>query len=498
MLFKIITGIQSGSSVSLELNKTYSVGNSLEFDIFIDAVATEAPLLLEFRVVTNEISFSAVADNILLADGQQLVPDVNYPLPLILKLNNVTIGIGEAAALEQYDLDFITNVAEEDEQDVITDPELENILDSAAFDDSHTLVKNEKIKQWWLSHLLKLLWSIKEYLTRLSNELKRKSKVGFYTGIVVIILISLMLLIIPILVAANNKIEASKTKFIDEKHNIMQVVMNLPKKYSNLTLQQINSKFYLQGTVASESDLKQVKSYFKNRHYLQWDIVVYDNIVPQLRQILDQNELATLSISYIQGIGLRICVTGIISDISKLGDAQIELDKKFPELGEIDTTKVFSNDELNEDLNKLVKDNAKTGVLNITPMLSTRTIQIKGYISLGNKQAIIAQIKILQDKYLKVLTISYDLEDVLAILPYHIVQIHEGNPSYLLTQDNRIIFEGGEIKGVTLLKITATQLYFKSKVNFMVNTNELLIKDGGFNDTPPQLNQESLQVPDLK
>jgi len=473
--FKIISGNNAGSSLALSEYKQYAVNNNFNGDIYLDLNTVDADnesasdgVLFKFELVDNQCCFSQLNLKLYLdqACTNVIIENEYYNLPC-----NIYLVDSDTVLYLGNDAMETTNV----DDDIVPD-----LGDEFVIHDDSLLAETPNMSPRKLKHkLLHYMSKFWLYLLPLRTVIKKfyqERKLWFYgviSGLVLFIVIITVLSIQLNSIENSDRVTAPNTERSAAEQLSMEIndtFSKLPPKYSGLRLSPDGKILY--GVLATENDIDFIRKRFsKFKSDLKLDLVTFEQIKPQIQQIV--NGINTLRVSFNPDAS-QVLLSGIIDNMGLLDNAEIEINQQLPVVGNLDVSHVFTQSDFEADLNKIVKAGDYGQILDIKRDYTNLVVKVSGYLASYSKTQLQQQLQPLMQKYNMALQFDLDIKDVSNALPFTINEVYNGNPSYIVTNSGRKVFVGGQEQGITLLSITNSQITFKGKFLLIIKLADLL------------------------
>lgn len=481
IVFKLFTGKYSDATLKLQPDYDYSVGNLDNCDIYID-IADEMLELFSFKFSADSLHLNKLTTITVM--NHNLVQDDASNLPILVKHNDIVLGIGETAQIDEmyqrYLQDDLTDfISDEMAEDTTNLDEFANIdLSSAPQEESiqkNIEVKPQQSENLWhaiKSKVVNYYEQIKNYFIRTKQENRGK----FYKLIAIIVAtVILLILMLFILIVTSNVSNQTDNSASNKNSDIQKVLLNLPPQFANIKLSSDRKTkgFNLSGVVYNESQLADLNKSLANYGAIHMDVLVFTRIQDNLMSMVAQaDSLNNIKILYDQK-DASIELSGIVKDIGNITNLQIMIDNQYPQIGQLDVSKVYSAQEITDGLNKIINQPQYKDQITTNINLADSKITIQGYLDSNDIMALQSQINDFASKYQNIFTITLNVKDAKSALPFTITQVYIGNPSYIVTSNNKMLFEDGQIGEFVVKKITTDKIVFGGKTNITLKTNEL-------------------------
>jgi hypothetical protein len=465
IILKIFNGTMIDAQFNLDLGIDLSVSNSYNSDIYIDN-NNENLELFNINITNDNIVFK---DCINLFDNgdNQIIDDYPYELPLFFKFGDIKIGIGKIDELVSWEL------AKQDEvHNLMIDENIEPIHDNNVSRDLEENLQPKlfnKIKDKFQEKSTILIKLIKEKVIYLYKIYPKYFHIG---GAVLFIIFILSIYLY------NSHINSNKELYSEKKYekNIIGLKKNfadLPSKYMDLSLQNSSKGYLICGLVEQQKDI----SYLKNRFDDYTDIVTYnlstvDVAIDKINLVLKDANIYNIKIQYDKDTQ-NIIVSGIAnSGLGKINDAQVNLENYLPCISNIDFSNVFDGKQIVQDI---TSETAKiSSILKVVPNLNNGEIIISGYLTAKQLNELNELIIRFNNKYKNSVKFVSQVKDALSALPFKIYTIYTGDPAYLVTDDNRKVYVGGQISGFKLVSINQSKIVFSGLYNLEIPIDALM------------------------
>ncbi len=493
LYFKMFSGQFAGAQIALSVDREFLVGDDYSADICI-GIDGKNPELAKFMIKDNAILFSMLNGKTLgsvIRDsvGNDLEINKPYTFPFFFELNQLQVGVG---ALE--DLQFWGRAEHHLNDDTIVSDEL---VDTGLmqFDDSTSNVAIiEKNKYFKLFN--DIIWSKAKALWGCWVEFYKKNKIYAYGAVFLLLLLIVGGAISFKIIGQERKINAIQTKEQDILTVINRLYQNLPRQYSNLTItRNANGVFILAGLVANKNDFDYILNYFSayEQKYIKINLLVISEAVANINGILIENNLSNLVARY-DRINQRIAISGVMDGLARLDDIEIEINNKFSQVGDVDTSQVYDLSQVTTDFNKNIVSNF-ANILTINSEFMRESVEITGYLSQDDLLKLNSYIAEFLQKYPQ-FKIHTDIKDISQALPFKIYAIYTGNPSFIVTDTGYKIFVGGSFKAFRLVSIGAGRVVFLGKFPIILPFEQIANSSATFvpgkNDNKPQTTREKI------
>jgi len=458
----VISGPQSGALIQLEKNKLYTVSSDVNGgDIFISA---DVDYSFDFSINDLGIIFSKVNGKILFADDRSaLTEDKLYLFDCAIKFSKVAIVF----SLNSKNVGT-NNQKEQDWQDLGEDVDDEAGANSAQKPDSNLLIQLMVILGITLRFLLDKLILLKARLGK-----------AFYPAIAMFLLVMISSVIIMYLFSVEKhreSLEYAREKVVDSRKSVEKILINLPQDdYRGIAVSYEKDDIVIKGIlpdIEALNSLKKILSKVKNVH-LVYKVVLFSQVEKNTLNSCRANNIIGAKVTIDQNSGLTVFVSGIAGTNDDINNLEIELHNEFPDLEQIDTSRIFVESEIENYWTNLLLQMKQQVAVNYN--FDKGVVYLNGVLSKDNLITLNNAVNEFNQKYLNVVKAVPSVTDVVSTLSFGIKEVFiNNNSSWLVTNDGHVLFEGGAYKGVTLLKIDPDVLTFRSNFDFAIPMDELM------------------------
>jgi len=500
MIFlNILTGSQTGNFISLSQDQVITLSSSFGSDVYLllpDNQEFDGQLQIDD---SEHVMFLSATEG-LLVNNQPLKFGESYQLPCFFNIGSVTFAISKDQQISLEDYVTFSNLdIEMSEDDSPSADELRNMgISTFEAEESKTNLKHPWINKQMsrltqsgavnflvrvLHHPVVLSWFsgcklvVANFLSFCSNYYHiLLKKMGYWlyfiSGITLIVVLGTVfsLLYLHKQDQYNQKIEHTQTI----KSKLQQQLIKLPNKYSNLKVIKANQGFMLSGVVFSESDIGFLKKTFSPLDAnLKYDLLIFSRIKSQLLNIMQQHKMIRPDVGFQDDSG-SVSLSGITTMVQTIDDLEISITNQFSKVGQIDASKVFVVSEIENDLNNIISNGNYKSHLDVVKNYREGKILISGYLPANDINNLMQLVEQFNQKYSPVIVLELRVEDIVNAIPFKIVEIYYGSPSYIVTGEGVRLYPGGSYDGLTLIQIDKDKLSFQGKYLFTVSNRQLL------------------------
>lgn len=493
------------AAFDLEEGRVYRVGNSFECDIYLPtAPDPEDPAFyptnhFEFSVEHGEIVFSKTHSELQSIDliskqDRDIDPNTTYHLPGLFASMGFLFAICDAADSWESWLKSIQAppppAPEPMPEEPAMTPTEEQHIDNLFFEGT----KN-KPKTWLDDYpALAQVWTVAQtYGQKAWAHLKNSPWFDKKSPLVLISVCGVLILVGIVGVFAVQKIYlnsifSGKNQAIEQNMlEIKQMEVNLPPRFNNLKfISDKKDSLTIEGIVKNKADLDYVTLRFsKFKDLVQFKILTADEALRRLTVILKAQNAPWLIPSY-QEKNSRFLLQGLLNNMDTINDIELAVSNQIPEISDLDTTQVYSIGDVDKDLDDMIAEAAVASRITVEKNLPAKQVSIQGYLSGAEIERLKASVDVVSKKYMNLISIKLDLKDALASLPFKIVAVNTGGFPSFMTADGQKVFEGGEIEGVKVEKITPTEIVFSGRIALTIKLDDLFGPKGGAAVRAPQ------------
>jgi len=262
-----------------------------------------------------------------------------------------------------------------------------------------------------------------------------------------------------------------------EIQGIKQIIVNLPPSFANIKiLPGKEGKFLIEGLVTKPAEFVFLKTKLKNYDsVLTYKVSTTDQAVTGIKQILKEKGIA-LDVSY-DNVYAQISLSGVVSDLNVINDLELAISSQFPEIGSMDTNRIYAATDIETDFDKVISANNYAARLHIEKNILNKQITIQGYLSKTDMQALQSSMDKLAKKYNNIVSIDVKVKDIVYALPFKISMVYTGDNPMFVTTDGRKVFQGGSIAGLVVQKITQNEIVFDGDYPLVYSLNTSFVPD---------------------
>lgn len=510
--FRIIEGLQEGCHYSLEEGISYKVGPSYNCDILVldqsEQSDSEAPYF-EFIIQNGTVILSQINKMIQNHKDQIIHEGSTLNLPALLSFLNVKAAICDPKDTNETLLKTLHDegktdatehktdpTQEEQETDPRIDPEHEDLIkDLKLFDDS----RQDKKETFVSKHLAQLKDFVQRTLKKaraqaeeLKSQEKLKMKKEFikkYKHIITLIAVILVLCVVAFIAVgifssgssntnASSQSNGGQTALGIQVQGIKQILLNLPPSFSNVkVMPSKEGKLVIEGLVVKSTDVDLLKSKLKSYNsILSYQVSTVDQATTGIKQILKTKGLSMLDVAY-DNTYAQMTLSGIVSDMNVINDLELAISSQYPEVGSIDTNRIYASSDIETDFDKILNENNFKNQLHVTKNLINRNIKIEGFLSKNDIQTLKDNMDKFAKKYNNIVAIDVEVKDIMYALPFKISIVYTGDNPMFITTDGRKVFQGGTIGGMLVEKITQNEIVFSGDYPLVYNLNSPFADD---------------------
>lgn len=494
--------LHNNDDIYIELipNKEYILNNNYTSDIYLK----DLDFAIKFKLNERTIHFNAdIVDKITInqheevaidtvssrqindIDGQVVTTENNIEIERELNKNEYTLPL--SVSVSNYMLNFtIPDIVTIDENvdEKHTDKKIvDNLLDNEIYADEMTdetepmpITDNgesnlnaigssldafkQQIEQYNGSRFLKAFYQCKKILG--SNSLTK--------NIIILSTIIICVLVIFIITLNYSVPQQLPTESATKMSKELTKIHSL---YPNLVIKPLKNSILLTGAIKNDQIFKNIKTILKNKSMVKFNLFIFNDSIVNLRQVLQNNSLNNLII-YFDDDSQTVAFKGIIEDMNKLNDAEIQIANTYPAIGQIDTSNVFISNDINNALNKITNQIDSSHNLTITTDYTKYIINISGYLSTSDIALLHSQISQFKQQFDNLLSVNINVQDTSQAIPFSISATSSGDQGYIITGNGQTVYVGGTIAGLTLEKVTNEEVVFKGKFLIVLKLNDML------------------------
>ena len=464
--FRILENEDTGASVDLEGDMIYRVGNNMDFEIFIPALEVSESPAFQFIVYNNRVTFSNVTNEIIRIDPQYFTkspaqPDAYDTIPALFEYMNIKFAICDA------------NDSWEKWQSISQTPPPEPLKTPTAMTEEEASHINNLYPQGTGQPSF-----FDKYIEPLQLPAFLKNKQVLASFVIVPVLALGLIFGYKAFVkyyaiqdGAHNKIANTLTSL----QEIKQIEVNLPTQFSNLKFITNQSDLVvIMGVVKDQADINYLKEKFsKFSALIDFKILTANQALSQLTNILKSRNLVLVT-PFFDEKTYRIRIVGFVDSLDVINDIELDINLHLPQISDMDTAQVYAIPSIDHEFDEMLEKNKFTTRLKLTKSYETKTVYIDGYLSANEINTLKTNCDSIESHYPDLLKIVVNVKDALASLPYRIVAVSTGGLPSFMTETGQKIFEGTEVDGIRVDKITPTQIVFSGRFSLILKLDDAL------------------------
>ncbi|MES2615813.1 MAG: hypothetical protein V4591_10410 [Bdellovibrionota bacterium] len=471
--FRIFDEEQSGAFVDLEENKKYRVGNSMEHDIYVSSSQDQQIGLsyFDFSIDGSVISFFQSNGKVTYIDFMNhtqnfINSEYAYEIPCLFEFNGVKFSLCDTQdswekwftilqSLEQPKNQFADENPQMSEEEMVE-------LDKMYPQQGETSQKISSSILQKASNFLKgnnLMPSFKLNFTPKNKKFITLVCVGVFLGLMLLLAFSAVQKY-----SLQHMLKNQQATSLSDIQAIKQIEVNLPTRFSNLKfISNLSDMVVIIGVVKNQEDIAYIQKRFeKFKKIVTFKLITADEAIRKLNLILKAQKVPLLTTGF-NDTTYRLYLSGLLASMDAINDIELAVSNQVSEVSDLDTTQVFSLSDVDKDVEELLAGNGLGNRLTVKKHLNDRKVYIGGYLSQSEITELRSHVSDLMTKYQNLIKITLDVKDAAASLPFKIVAVNtSGFPSFM-TNDGQKVFEGGEIDGMKVDKISPTEIIFSGK-----------------------------------
>ena len=461
----IISGQQKGSSVELVKDSTYTIANNFDSDIYLKV---DQNFECAIQITEDGIIFKQLDGMIKVNHELANIHEV-YFRPLFCDVGEAQFIINNAKEISEEEIALLTDIIGKFSQDApIKDLPtgainlLANLAEEVNPDVALNSAEGTRRK-------VSLACLFKPFAA-----LRARLGVYFYiaSGLVLLLIIGLMAIFFQF--NLQNKESMQQERQINSQKSLQQILLKLPSKFANLKVTPDKGKYVILGILGSESDVQTLKKSLQPViNKIEFKVICFSQIRSKLQEMLASANLLNSDIWFDEGSD-SVDLKGLAISDEDLNNLEISISSLYPQIGQINTTRVFLQNDLEKDLNGFLSSNGLAQRIQVEKNYANGSIILSGFMPENDMDELITKLQPLNQKYKGVEQISLNIQDILKAVPFRIVAVYSGNPAWLLTDDGQHITVGGSYKGVTLISIDAQKIVLKNRVPLIILLSDLL------------------------
>lgn len=496
----ILTGSQTGNFISLPPEQVISISSSFGSDVYL-----LLPDDMEFDGQLKIDSFGQVwflsANQEVMVNNQPLQLNTPYQIPALLKIGSLAFAISNK---QQISLEDINGILEPDADGLEDEdsPSHEALSEMGIILEDEDDLANATKSGWsaklfgrlnqnkfvcllirWLHHpvvqssIAKVQLFLGYGLSYLRYYFQLLLKrLGYWLYIICgIVLLTIVVTGYTLFyLHQQEKYEQKVEQTQTTKSKLQQQLIKLPNKYSNLKIVKVEQGFVLRGVISSESDIRFLKKSFSAfDSHMGYDLLAFSQIESQLSKIMQQHKVIRPNVVFQDDSG-NIALSGLVSTVQTIDDLEIAITNQFNKIGQIDAAKLFVISEVDNDISNILSTGNYQSHLEIGKNYPAGNIVVSGYLPSAILNDLKKQVELFNQKYLPVIAMDLRIEDIVKAIPFKIVEIYYGSPSYIVTEDGVRVYQGGSYAGLSLVQVDKDKLTFQGKYTITISNRELL------------------------
>ena len=477
----IVVKDQSGeiSTITIELGSKYVISNDFDGDVFLN-IDNDIHLTVSYS--DDGVLFEGATDVScsLIGKSDTLSDNTSYTPPILFSIYDHSIGICESEdefeklLNTEDDLDDIDDIDDIDELDFDEEEKKTTPDDTVKEgDDTKGSSKNTNGN----------LSRIKSVYNNIKNRFLKLPKMYRYIILSITSIIILLIIILPILIIVMHHSEKNdknmklalighSDKFFTIRKKIQDIITKLPDNYHiRLESGSLKGTFSLSGVVLSRKDIRFIhKRFIKYNKLIEYNIVIFRNIIDLVREILIKHNLDNMTIRFDKPSG-RIRLFGVVHSMDLLYNAEIDISDTLS-LDDINVDSVFLDSEVSKQLHNIVEQPEYVEKISLIENYANRICYIRGYLSNKELDQFNRELVLLKDKFAVALKIVEDIKDRSKLLPFKISVINTSSTPYIVTTNGVTLYPGGTYMGITLISITNNKIIFKGLITIAISLSD--------------------------
>ena len=450
-IFKLFSGEQDGSEITLNINETITVGNNISCDIYL-ATSQLAEATFKLNLTDQDHVQFDLNEQLKFWDNSQIDTDTTYQLPIFFNFDTLKIAIGEPSQITKWPA-AILNQAEEPDLD-LADVDLNNLELAEEVDTLSHAVESEIIPS-----KVKILWDalqkrLEPFNTYVNQKYSWASKVIYISGGTLLLLITVIIISAGLSVHQENKIQqwllleaALKTSF-----------NQLPSNAMSLSLVKVRDKqeFVIQGLIYSNKESLLIqRNLARFKPILSYSLMTVPQAIGKIQTILAAHAMSNLKVRY-ESDTQNISVNGVEnSSANAINDTEIDINNQLTNVSDI-IFNIYEASQVKTDFDHYL--GSISDLVDITDNLANDTLTVNGYLTAKQLTSYNAAVDQFNSKYHGIITINSQIKDAISALPFKIYGVFVGNPSYIITDQGDTVFIGGLIGKFRLTAVTDSKI----------------------------------------
>lgn len=476
--FRIFDEESDGAALDIERNTIYRAGNSMDFDVYLPFLPTEneGKHYFDFSIDEQGVTFLKNTDvvtriNLTNNAREQIEEMMTYDFPCLFEYMGVQLALCDAKDTWEKWLQLVkqsqlNSHKNESEVPAMSEAELRE-LDRISPDQSPAASMENPSVPLPIGPVGKAIEFLKsknlwpQFIVNLSE--KDKKLFQFVVGICGF-LFAMIIIFSLISHCSFDGLQGKRAASAGDIQSIKHIEVNLPTRFSNLKFLTNNvDMFSVTGVVKDADDIQFLKKSFeKYDKYMKYKLITSDDVITKLNLIMKSLNVSNITAGY-NATTSRVYLSGLLANLDSINDIEVAVGNQIPEIGDVDTSQVYSYANVSTDLDALMaKDNASSR-LSVQKEFDKKNVLITGYLSQDELASFKADVEALNSKYNGILTFNLDIKDVAKSLPFTIVSVDTGGFPSFMTDDGQKVFEGGVIAGMKVEKITPSEIIFSGK-----------------------------------
>jgi hypothetical protein len=469
--FRLIDSELTGASIDIKLDKTYRVGNQMDFDIFIPFENVDSLQSFDFVVYDDRVTFSNLSSPIIKTDPHTFHPSqveakTYDELPALFEFMNIKFALCDAEdSWETWQqISQSEPVPEAPPQEANEPPQETEQMNAPQPDNTNK------------TSILDRLLAAVEDTKIVPDYLKSKRMILFLCLLPFLILGGIIgFRYVQAYFAYQNLSNEKTASALTNIQEIKQIQVNLPSEYANLKFITNQSDLVvIMGIVKDQKDIDYLKEKFaKFEKLIEFKVLTASQALNQLNNILKTRNLNLIN-AYFDATTYRMRIVGFLDNLDVINDVEIDISLHLPQLSDLDTSMIYAVSAVNNEFDEIFARNKVANRLRITKNYDSKVFTVEGYLTASDIETLKRDCADFVTRYHNLIDVKLNIKDAFQALPFKIVSVStSGLPSFM-TEQGQKIFEGTEIEGIRVDKITSTQIVFSGKFSLVLKLDDAL------------------------
>ncbi len=480
IILKVFSGEQSGAEFDLPPNIVFEISNKYDADIYLVSNSIDrkscAFTVTDTDTDNPSIQFSSLDDAIKSFDNTEIATNTALSLPCYIDFDGINIAIGGSASIsnwpiiEHIDTHLNDELINSDNETSIEPTQSDQIIKNGIKE----RIYSNKYFILFMGYFVKYKQIIKDKSLEVFEFIKKKliyfHKIypKYLYGVFAISTVLIIIIYSGTAFYINTKtINANKQQHDALMSLVKSKFANLPNKYMNLDLQNTETGYLVCGLIDGKDDKKFIVDTFKDyAKILKFDLTSAEDAKNKIQAALKDANVVNLHTVYDKETQ-NIVINGIALDgLGKINDAQIVLNSYLPCINNVDFSKIYDLKQIKDDVTSVINSIGMT--LDVKEDLPNGKITLSGFLTDRQSNLLHTNLLKLDEKYSGVISFNLDIKDAIIALPFKIYTVYTGNPAYIVTDENKHLYLGGELLGMKLMAITTSKIIFSGKYNIEI------------------------------